>query len=93
MTPKYQTNRSFNPVSKEARQLMQNYTDNQRYLKSREVPQDVSSEINKRANLHQGYKGYLQLLKGNQDDSDEDMEGNRSLVQEIDYQDKKKASK
>jgi hypothetical protein len=83
------TTRSFNPVSREGRKVLQNYNDNQRYLKNRGMPDDVGSELHGKVSLHKGYKGLLDMIKN---ESDDEQEG-RSLVQELDYSDKMKAAK
>lgn len=66
--------------------MFKNLNDDRGYLKSREVPEGL--DLSKKATLHKGYQGYLDMLK---DDSDE--EGTRSMAQELDYSDRRKSSK
>ena len=67
--------------------MYQNFNDNQRYLKSREIPDGI--DLAKKATLHKGYQGYLDMIKKSEE-SDDEVEG-RSMIQEHDYGNKKKA--
>ena len=67
--------------------MYQNFNDNQRYLKSREIPDGI--DLAKKATLHKGYQGYLDMIKKSEE-SDDEVEG-RSMIQEHDYDNKKKA--
>lgn len=69
--------------------MFNKFQDNQRYLKSGEIPEGI--DLNKKATLHKGYQGYLDMIKKSEE-SDDEFEG-RSMAQEHDYADKKKAQR